>query len=53
MKYHNSKISNNYKRVIDLLSTNNNIIIMKQDKGHGVVMLDCTKCIGKCFCRLK
>ena len=32
-----------------LLSKNNNIFIMKQDKGRGVVILDNTKYIDKCL----
>ena len=49
MKYHNSKTANKYKIVIDRLSKKNNIIIIKQDKGHGVVILDRTKYIDKCL----
>ena len=49
MKYHNSKTANKYKKVIDRLSKDNNIIINKQDKGHGVVTLDRTKYIDKCL----
>ena len=49
MKYHNSKTANEYKKVIDRLSKNNNIIIIKQDKGYRVVMLDRTKYIDKCL----
>ena len=32
MKYYNSKTSNKYKKVIEELSINKNIIIIKQDK---------------------
>ena len=49
MKYHNSKTANKYKKVIDRLSKNNNIIIIKQDKGRGVVILYRTKYIDKCL----
>ena len=41
MKYHNSKTPN--KKVIDRLSKKNNIIIIKQDKGRRLVILDRTK----------
>ena len=41
MKYHKSKTTNKYKKAIDRLSKNNNII--KKDKGRGVVILDRTK----------
>ena len=46
MKYHYSKTVNKYKKVIDRLSKNNNIIIIKQDKWHRVV---CNKYIDKCL----
>ena len=45
MKYHNSKTANKHKKVTDWLSKNNNIIIIKQDKGRGVVSLDYSKYI--------
>ena len=35
--------------MIDRLSKNNNIIIIKQDKGSGVVILDRTKYTDKCW----
>ena len=44
MKYHNSKTPN--KKVIDRLSKNNNIIVIKQDKGRRLVILDRTKYTG-------
>ena len=49
MKYHNSKTANKYKQVIERLSKNNNVIIIKQDKGRGVIILDRTKYIDKCM----
>ena len=49
MKYHNSKTANKYKQVIDRLSKNNNIIIIEQDKGSGVIILDRNKYIDKCM----
>ena len=52
MKYHNSKMANKYKKVIDRFSKNNNIIIIKQDKGRGVVILDRTKHIDKFLSKL-
>ena len=52
MKYHNSKTASKYKKVTDRLSKNNNIIIIKQDKGRGIVILDCTKYIDKCLSML-
>ena len=35
------------EKVIDRLSKNNNIIIIKKGKGRGVAILDCTKYIDK------
>ena len=49
MKYHNSKTANRHKKVIARLSKNSNIIIIKQDKRCGVVILDRTKYIDKCL----
>ena len=49
MKYHNSKAANKYKKFIDQLSKNNNIIIIKQDKVCVVIILDRTKNIDKCL----
>ena len=40
---------NKYKKVIDRLSKNNNIIIIKQDKERGVVILDRPKYIDRCL----
>ena len=46
-KYYQIKVPYRYRKAIDTLSKNNSIIIMKQDKGRGVVILDCTKYIEK------
>ena len=50
----NSKInvSYKYKKVVDNLSKNRNIVILKQDKGWGVVILDTTKYTEKCMALL-
>ena len=40
---------NKYKKVIDRLSQSNNIIIIKQDKERGVVILDRPKYIDRCL----
>ena len=37
-----------YKKTIENLSNNKNIIILKQDKGRGVVILNCKSYIEKC-----
>ena len=47
--YSQLKISYRYEKVIENLSKNNNIIVMKKDKTHGVGILDRTKNIGKCY----
>ena len=41
-----------YKNDIEKLSKNDAIIIVKQHKGHGVVILDRTKYIDKCLSML-
>ena len=51
-KYHNTRTTNKYKNVIEKLSKNDAIIIAKQDKGRGVVILDHTKYIDKCLSML-
>ena len=38
-----------YKQVVNDLAKNNNIVIMKQDKGRGVVTMDKTKYQEKCL----
>ena len=52
MKYHNSETANKCKKFIDWLSKNNNIIIIKQNKGRGVVTLDRIKYIDQRLCML-
>ena len=49
-----SKINVPYKckKVIDTLSKNKNILILKQDKGRSVVILDTTKYTEKCMALL-
>ena len=42
-------VSCKYKTIIDSLSKNQNICIMKQDKGRGVVVMDRSKYTGKCL----
>ena len=43
------KYKKKYKKDIDNLSKNKNIVILKQDKGRGVVILDTTKYTEKCM----
>ena len=42
-KYSKINVPYEYKKVMDNLSKNKNIVILKQDKGRGVVILDTTK----------
>ena len=47
--YSQLKISYRYEKVIENLSKNNNIIVMKKDKTQAVGILGRTKNIGKCY----
>ena len=38
-----------YKKVIPKLPKNSNIIVLKQDKGRGVVIMNRTKYLHKCY----
>ena len=46
---HSSVALYKYKQVIKDLTKNNNVVIMKQDKGRGVVIMDKTKHQEKCL----
>ena len=48
-KYYNVKIPFRYRQAIKRLSNNKNIVILKQDKGRGVVLLNRSKYIEKCL----
>ena len=48
-KYHQVKPYFKYNQVIENLSKNKEIVILKQDKGRGVVILDGSKCMEKCL----
>ena len=48
-KYSKINVPYKYKKDIDNLSKNKNIVILKQDKGRGVVILDTTKYTEKCM----
>ena len=48
-KYSRIKVSYKYCNVINNLCRNKQLIILKQDKGTGVVLLDKTKYVEKCF----
>ena len=47
-KYTNIKISSNDQHIINNLYKNQNIVILRQDKGRGVVILNRTDYISKC-----
>ena len=48
-KYCKIKVPFKYKEVIKKLSSNNSIVILKQDKGRGVVIMNCSTYLEKSF----
>ena len=48
-KYSRIKVPYKYRNVINNLRRNKQLVILKQDKGRGVVLLDKTKYVEKCF----
>ena len=46
--YYRNKVHYQYKEIIKKLSNNKDIIILRQDKGHGVIVLNRTRYIEKC-----
>ena len=48
-KYSRIKVPYKYRNVITNLRRNKQLVILKQDKGRGVVLLDKTKYVEKCF----
>ena len=48
-KYTRIKVPHKYQQTVKKLSKNKNIVIMKQDKGHGVVIMDKSKYQEKCL----
>ena len=48
-KYHNTQTPYKYKTIITQLSMNEEVIIMKQDKGCGVVIMNRSKYLEKCL----
>ena len=48
-KYSKIQVPYKYKKVIDQLSRNRDLCILKQDKGRGVVLMDRNKYTGKCL----
>ena len=43
--YYRNKVHYQYKEIIKKLSNNKDIIILRQDKGHGVIVLNRTRYI--------
>ena len=50
--YSKIRVPYNYKQVINNLSKNNNIVIMRRDEGRGVVIMAKTKYQEKCLALL-
>ena len=48
-KYSDIKLPYKYQRIIDTLRRNNSIVVLKQDKGRGVVILDKNIYVEKCL----
>ena len=48
-KYSGIKVPYKYQRTIDTLRRNNRIVLAKQDKGRGVVIIDKNNCVEKCL----
>ena len=48
-KYSRIKVPYKYRNVITNLRRNRQLVILKQDKGRGIVLLDKTKYVEKCF----
>ena len=51
-KYSEIKVPYKHRETIRNLSNNKNIVIMKQDKGRGVVIMDRNKYFDKCLTML-
>ena len=48
-KYYDKETLCKYKKVVSDLSKNSSIIALKQEKGRGVVIMNCTKYLEKCY----
>ena len=48
-KYSNVYVPYEYRRILENLSKNDSILIMKQDKGRGVAVMDKHKYTKKCL----
>jgi len=52
-KYSSIKVPYRYRKTITNLSNNNNIVLLKQDKGRGIVIIDKEKYTEKCLSLLE
>ena len=48
-KYSQIKVTYKYRNVINNLRRNKQLVILKKNKGRGVVLLDKSKYVKKCF----
>ena len=48
-KYSKIRVPYKYRKIVETLSKNSRIVIMKQDKERGVVLMDRTVYLGKCL----
>ena len=51
-KYSRINVPYKYRKIVNELSGNKDIVIIKQDKGRGVVVIDRGKYFGKCLALL-
>ena len=51
-KYSDIKVPYKHRKTIRNLSNNQNFVIMKQDNGGGVIIMDTNKYFGKCLALL-
>ena len=48
-KYSEIRVPNKYRKIVETLSKNSRIVVMKQDKGRGVILMDRTVYVEKCL----
>ena len=48
-RYNDIKVPYKYQRTIDTLRRNNSVVVLKKDKGGGVVILDKNIYVEKCL----
>jgi len=52
-KYSEINVPYKYRRIVKELSNNDRIVLLKQDKGRGIVIIDRTKYAEKCLALLQ